>query len=180
MKPGNAVLIAAALCSALLGIAFSVHQHSQQNADKLVTSQFLSSTLNDATGSPQALSRWAGKPLLLNFWAPWCPPCVEEMPELSALQIELGAANIQFIGIGLDSQESIRQFSSRFGISYPLYVAGAHGAELSAQFGNRSGGLPFSVLIGQDGRILKTWLGRLQMPELRKDLAACLNSASPC
>ncbi|GAB2905268.1 hypothetical protein GCM10027046_38810 [Uliginosibacterium flavum] len=173
-------MLAVALCSALLGIVFNAHQRSQQNTGKLVTNQFLSSTLHDATGSPQALSRWAGKPLLINFWAPWCAPCVEEMPELAALQTELGAEHIQFIGIGLDSQESIRKFADRFEISYPLYVAGMHGAELSAQFGNRSGGLPFTALIGQDGRIVKTWLGRLNMPELRKDLAACLSSASPC
>lgn len=180
MKRGHAGLVAAALVAVVLGIAFSAHLRSQLNAGKQATAQLLSSTLNDAMGTPQSLSGWAGKPLLVNFWAPWCAPCVEEMPELSALQTELGAAKIQFIGIGIDTQENIRQFSSRFPISYPHYIAGMPGAELSAQFGNRSGGLPFTVLIGEDGHIIKTFLGKLNMPELRNELATCLKNTSGC
>lgn len=128
-------------------------------------------TLPDAGGAPQALSQWKGKTLVLNFWAPWCAPCVEEMPELSQLQQEAGK-DLQVIGIGIDSPSNIAEFTKKFDIAYPVYVAGLQGTELSRQFGNKAGGLPYTVLIGADGQIKKTYLGRLKFAQLRADLAA--------
>jgi thiol-disulfide isomerase/thioredoxin len=128
--------------------------------------------LPDAAGKLQPIGQWKGKTVLLNFWATWCAPCVEEMPELNALQAEVAPHNIQIIGIGVDSATNIAQFSSKYKISYPLYVAGMDGAGLSHEFGNTLGGLPFSVLIGPDGAIKKTYLGRLKLDPLRQDLAA--------
>jgi thiol-disulfide isomerase/thioredoxin len=129
-------------------------------------------TLPDAAGAPQALSQWEGKALLVNFWAPWCPPCVEEMPELSALQAEQAGNNLQIIGIGIDTAANIAEFAKKFNIAYPLYVAGIQGTELSRQLGNKLGGLPYTVLIGADGQIKKTYLGILKFDQLRADLAA--------
>lgn len=129
-------------------------------------------TLPDAQGKPQALAKWQGKAILLNFWAPWCAPCVDEMPELSSLQSEALAQNLQILGIGIDSPSNIAQFSTTFKIAYPVYVAGVSGTELSRQFGNKDGGLPYSVLIGADGQVKKTYLGRLKFARLRADLAA--------
>jgi thiol-disulfide isomerase/thioredoxin len=126
--------------------------------------------LPDAAGKLQPIGQWKDKTILLNFWATWCAPCVEEMPELNALQAEVAPRNIQIIGIGVDSAANIAQFSSKYKISYPLYVAGMDGAGLSHEFGNGLGGLPFSVLIGPDGAIKKTYLGRLKIEELRRDL----------
>lgn len=129
-------------------------------------------SMNDASGTPQALSQWKGKAVVVNFWAPWCGPCVQEMPELVALSQELGAKNIGVLGIGIDSPSNIAQFADKYKISYPLYVAGMSGTDLSRQFGNTNGGLPFTVLIGADGKVKKTYLGRLKFAELRADLAA--------
>ena len=128
-------------------------------------------SLPDAAGKTQALSQWKGKAMVLNFWAPWCAPCVEEMPELSALQQEMAGKNLQVIGIGIDSPGNIAQFAGKVKISYPVYVAGMSGTDLSRQFGNTSGGLPFTVLIGADGQVKKTYLGRLKFAELRADMA---------
>lgn len=127
--------------------------------------------LNDAKGTKQALAQWKGKHLVVNFWAPWCAPCVEEMPELSHLQAEVSGKNVQVIGIGIDSPTNIADFSEKNKISYPVYVAGMSGTELSRKFGNTQGGLPYTVLIGADGKVLKTYLGRLKFDELRADLA---------
>ena len=129
-------------------------------------------TLPDASGTPQALAQWKGKVMVLNFWAPWCAPCVEEMPELSQLQQEHAGKNLQVIGIGIDSPSNIAEFAKKFNIAYPVYVAGISGTELSRQFGNKAGGLPYTVLIGADGQIKKTYLGRLKFEQLRADLAA--------
>ncbi|RSZ56516.1 TlpA family protein disulfide reductase [Massilia atriviolacea] len=129
-------------------------------------------TMNNAAGAPQALSQWKGKPLVVNFWAPWCPPCVEEMPELAEVAREHSAKNINVIGIGIDSPSNIAQFATKFQITYPIYVAGISGTDLSRKFGNTAGGLPYTVLIGADGQVKKTYLGRIKFDELKADLAA--------
>ncbi|MES2316752.1 MAG: TlpA disulfide reductase family protein [Pseudomonadota bacterium] len=130
-----------------------------------------SQSMNDASGANHSLARWKGKPLVVNFWAPWCGPCVQEMPELNQLAIASAAQNINVIGIGIDSPANIAEFASRLKISYPLYVAGMGGTELARQFGNSAGGLPYTVLIGADGQVVKTYLGKLKFEELKADLA---------
>src|SRR5450830_1045946 len=128
-------------------------------------------TLADDKGVQQALAQWKGKAMLVNFWAPWCGPCVQEMPELSALAAGEEGKKLQVIGIGIDSPSNIAEFSDKYKITYPVLVAGMSGTELSRQFGNSGGGLPYTVLIGADGQVKKTYLGRLKFDELRKDLA---------
>jgi thiol-disulfide isomerase/thioredoxin len=128
-------------------------------------------TLPDAKGTATALAQYQGKALLVNFWAPWCGPCVQEMPELSALAAGEEGKKLQVIGIGIDSPTNIAEFSNKYKITYPVLVAGMSGTDLSRQFGNSGGGLPYTVLIGADGQVKKTYLGKLKFDELRKDLA---------
>jgi peroxiredoxin len=129
-------------------------------------------SLKDSGGRQRKMSEWQGKVLLINFWATWCPPCVSEMPELVALQNDLASKNLQVIGIGIDSPSNIREFAEKHQISYPLLLGGLEGSELSRQFGNESGGLPFTILIGADGTVRKTYMGRLDMEKVRADLAS--------
>jgi thiol-disulfide isomerase/thioredoxin len=133
-------------------------------------------TLNDLSGKPQALAQWKGKALLVNFWATWCAPCVQEMPELSALANEEAAngatKRFNVIGVGIDSPSAMSEFATKHNIKYPLYVGGMGGTELSRGFGNPSGGLPFTVLIDANGQVKKTYLGKLKFDELKADLAA--------
>jgi len=128
-------------------------------------------TLPDAKGVATPLAQYKGKAMLVNFWAPWCAPCVQEMPELSELAAGEAGKKLQVIGIGIDSPSNIAEFSDKYKITYPVLVAGMSGTELSRQFGNTGGGLPYTVLIGADGQIKKTYLGKLKFDELRKDLA---------
>ncbi len=137
-----------------------------------VSTLLFTQTLPDSKGVNQPLSQWRGKTLIVNFWATWCAPCVDEMPELVELQKEQAERNLQIIGIGIDTASNIAEFSSKHKIDYPLYVAGMNGTELSRKFGNQAGGLPYTVLIGPDGQIRKAYLGRLKMEQLRRDLAA--------
>ena len=134
--------------------------------------KLLSKSMPDVKGEVQPLAQWQGKPLIVNFWATWCAPCVEEMPELSELQAEIASRNIHILGIGIDSPSNIAQFAAKYKISYPLYTGGIDGSELARQLGNQAGGLPYTVLIDREGKVKKTYLGRLKMEELRRDLAA--------
>jgi len=128
-------------------------------------------SLNDLAGKPQPLAQWKGKPLLVNFWASWCAPCVSEMPELSELAAKDGGKHFNVIGIGIDSPTNLAEFARKIKISYPLYVGGMGGTDLARGLGNPSGGLPFTVLIGADGQVRKTYLGRLKFDQVRADLA---------
>jgi len=155
----------------LLGVYFGFRHFDAGLPPAPAVAHLLSQSMPDSKGQPQALSQWKEKALIVNFWATWCAPCVKDMPELSALQTEVASKNIQLIGIGIDSATNIAEFTSKYAISYPLYVAGMGGSELSRQFGNDAGALPFTVLIGRDGQVKKTYLGRLKMEELRADLS---------
>jgi thiol-disulfide isomerase/thioredoxin len=177
MKKNNLIMIAgvalaAGVIGALVGTRNKAPDPIPLVAPAGAVSQLYAQSMNDAKGAPQALSQWKGKALVVNFWAPWCAPCVQEMPELAELAAESAGKNIQVIGIGIDSPTNIAQFADKFKISYPLYVAGMSGTELSRKFGNTAGGLPYTVLIGADGQVKKTYLGRLKFAELKADLAA--------
>lgn len=169
-KSMTAVILLAALAAGI-GLYVGVEKFVPTPQPAAVSNLF-GQTLPDAGGQPHALSRWRGKVLVVNFWATWCTPCVEEMPALTRLQTELDGKHIQIIGIGIDTAANISEFSSKLKIGYPLYVAGMRGTDLSRLFGNQSGGLPFTVLIDANGQIKKTYLGRLKIDELRRDLAA--------
>lgn len=169
MKRG--LLLVVALVFAAAGAWFGMHRQ-ETAAPPGASAAFYSSTLKEIDGQSAALAQWKGKPLVVNFWATWCDPCVEEMPELSALQSELKPRNIQILGIGVDTPSNIAAFAAKYHIAYPVYVAGMEGSELSRKMGNKAGGLPFTVLIGADGAVKRTWLGRLKMDELRRELSA--------
>jgi thiol-disulfide isomerase/thioredoxin len=172
MKKNSLVYGAIALIFAGLGIFFAARNLTPSAPDTSAAAQLFSQSMTDAGGTPQSLSQWKDKALVVNFWATWCAPCVEEMPELSALQTEIAASKIQILGIGIDSPSNIAQFAAKYKISYPLYVGGMTASELTRQLGNQAGGLPFTVLIGRDGQVKKTYLGRLKLDQLRKDLTA--------
>jgi peroxiredoxin len=155
-----------------IGIYFGVKRFNPAPAEDGAVSALFQSSLPDTQNQQRSFSEWKGKTLLVNFWATWCPPCVAEMPELVELQADMASHNLQIIGIGIDSPSNIRQFAEKLEISYPLLVAGMEGTELSRQFGNQGGGLPFTVLIGADGRVRQTYIGRLDMKKVRADLAA--------
>lgn len=154
-----------------IGMYAGTSRVAPKPAASTATSTLFAQSLPDVEGKSHPLSQWKGKPLIVNFWATWCAPCVEEMPELSRLQTEIASRGMQIIGIGIDSATNIAQFAGKYKIEYPLYIAGMAASDLSRQMGNQAGGLPFTVLIGSDGQIKKTYLGRLKMNELRKDLS---------
>ena len=183
MNKKNLIAYAAvAIAFGVIGAAVGLHKNAAAPAPVVAVAAapaaatpvdaLFAQAMNDNHGIKQALAQWKGKPLVVNFWAPWCGPCVQEMPELSQLAADSVGKNINVIGIGIDSPTNISEFGEKFKISYPLYVAGMSGTELSRTFGNSAGGLPYTVIIGADGKVRKTYLGRIDFAKLKADLAA--------
>jgi thiol-disulfide isomerase/thioredoxin len=127
-------------------------------------------TLSLATpdGASLPLKALRGRPLLINFWATWCPPCVKEMPELDQFASAHAAQGWQVLGIAVDQLEPVRQFLARSPVRFPVVLAGLEGLQLVRELGNAQGGLPFTVLVGADGKILQRKLGATTAQELRQ------------
>ena len=118
--------------------------------------------------------KWRGKVLIVNFWASWCPPCVEEMPTLDKLQGEFKSQNVLFVGIGIDSPSNIREFLEKTPVSYPIVIGGLEGSNLSKQMGNSQGALPYTIVINAQGKATNSKLGKISEEELRKSIKSAL------
>lgn len=134
--------------------------------------QLWSAAVTNTDGKPQSLAAYKGRPVVVNFWASWCGPCVAEMPELSALSREYAKKGIQFVGFGVDSAANVKTFLQKVKVEYPVYVAGFGGADVARAFGNNAGGLPFTVVIDAKGTVRSTKLGQIKPDELRRTLDA--------
>jgi len=117
-------------------------------------------------GGELALAGLRGKPLLINFWATWCAPCVREMPEIDRFHREFGPRGWQVLGLAIDGPTPVREFLGRVKVGFPIGLAGLEGSELVHDLGNPQGGLPFTVAIDAGGRITRRKLGETHFDEL--------------
>jgi thiol-disulfide isomerase/thioredoxin len=161
-----AALVAAALAT-LAGVQLGRH-YLESAANP--TTVLASARLSDVEGRPLALDQWKGKTLVINFWATWCAPCREEMPELSQLQSQYEAKNVQFVGIAVDSAANVAQFSKIHQIGYPLLVGGTDAIALSQELGNSVSALPFTIVLDPRGKVRLQKLGRISSQELAATL----------
>jgi thiol-disulfide isomerase/thioredoxin len=123
--------------------------------------------LPDAKGREQSIGQWKGKVLVVNFWATWCVPCREEMPEFVTAQQEFGPRGLQFVGIAIDDVAKVEAFAAELGLNYPVLIGGYGAIELSRTFGNRLGALPFTIIVDRAGRVSHTQLGPIKDAQLR-------------
>ncbi len=125
--------------------------------------------LPDLNGASHTLAGWKGQPIVVNFWATWCAPCVREMPELDVLQKKY--PHVRFVGIGVDSAANMQKFVEKVQVSYPLWVIGAGAIDTLRKLGNPSGGLPFTIVFNADGGINRKILGEIQPDDLDRTLS---------
>jgi len=124
--------------------------------------------LTDLSGRTRTLAEWKGQLLLVNFWASWCAPCVDEIPLLVEAQARYGARGLQVVGPAFDEPDAVRAMVARLHINYPVSADLAQADTAARALGNATGGLPYSVLISREGQVLRTILGGLQREELEK------------
>ena len=124
--------------------------------------------LGSSTGTFVTPSDFAGKTLLINFWATWCAPCLEEMPMLMGLQAEYGVDGLQVVGIALDDVQRVRDFVAKLGIDYPVLVGSVDVMDTNRDYGNLTGLLPYSVLVDKSGVIQWQYSGVIQDEDFRK------------
>jgi thiol-disulfide isomerase/thioredoxin len=117
-------------------------------------------------GSTLALQTLRGRPLLLNFWATWCAPCVDELPLLDDFYRQNAGNGWQVVGLAIDQPSAVRRFLERTPVSFPIGLAGLGGTEIGKALGNQVGGLPFSVVVGAAGAVLHRKMGRISAAEL--------------
>lgn len=179
MKPAAKVVLAA-LAAGVLGVAAGLWRDGRLAVSTPVPAAAPGVAVAGVGDSLPALAladldgnvvdlrgRFAGKPLLINVWASWCGPCVKEMPELERFSREQGGNGVQVVGLALDTPGAVREFLTRVTVGYPIVLDTPGPTDASVRLGNARGLLPYSVLVGADGRIAKRKLGPFEPGEIR-------------
>jgi len=161
---GATALVALCIASAVGG--YSAYRWWQATPETTAARPDL--VLQGLDGRAHRLSEWDGKLVLVNFWATWCTPCLKEIPLLVKAQKEHAGAGLQIVGVAMDRAEPVKLFVERLGMNYPIMVGEADVAAAMDALGDELGALPFSVLIGRDGRILRRVSGDLSPEELQE------------
>jgi thiol-disulfide isomerase/thioredoxin len=129
---------------------------------------FWSGSYETPEGQTLSLSSFQGKPLLVNFWATWCPPCVEEMPLLQSFYQARRSSGWQVLGLAVDQVGPVRAFLARLPMDFPIGMAGLSGVALSRALGNETGGLPFTVVFSPQGEVVHRQIGKLSEADLQR------------
>jgi thiol-disulfide isomerase/thioredoxin len=159
-----AVIAAVGLIGLAAGIYFGTGSAPDQKP--IAAAALRGLALPDADGTEQRMDQWRGKVVIVNFWATWCAPCREEMPEFIKAQKDLGPKGLQIVGIAVDQPDKVRQFAAEIGVNYPTLVGGFGAMELSKTLGNTVMALPFTVIVDRQGGIAHTQLGVLKPDKL--------------
>ncbi len=165
---GYALAIAAIMLS-----GFAVRHYLLTPAvspSSISTHSFFAAEFPDLDGQSQELRQWQGKTIVVNFWATWCPPCLEEMPELSNLHASYQDQNLIVLGISSDDPGKIREFANQTPVSYPLLSGDIDAMNISESLGNDKGVLPYTVIIAPDGSLLRSYFGLINQALLEQDL----------
>ncbi|MEO8119727.1 MAG: TlpA disulfide reductase family protein [Rhodoferax sp.] len=160
------LLAAVAGAAALGGAGLAWQRYRPQTITSTAEAALWQLEFATPDGGALRMASLRGKPVLLNFWATWCPPCVEELPLLSGFYSENSANGWQVLGLAVDQLEPVKRFLLKAPVTFPVALAGMPGIEISKSLGNLSGGLPFTVLLGSDGMVAHRKIGKVTPADL--------------
>lgn len=166
--------VVASACVAVGALAAGAALFRQRNSRVRDGEAVLATVLPDLDGRETPLAQWRGKVLIVNFWATWCAPCREEMPQFVAVQSRDGAKGVQFVGIAVDQIDKVRDYVKEVRINYPVLIGGFGAIELSKTLGNALAALPFTIVLDKHGGVAHTQLGQLKSAQLDQLLASLL------
>jgi thiol-disulfide isomerase/thioredoxin len=159
-------ILSLATASGLVGVGYSWYQHRLGKPADQVLETLWNLEFELPRGNTLKFKTLVGAPIVLNFWATWCPPCVEELPLLERFYQQNISKRWQVIGLAVDNTRAVNQFLNKMPVSFPTPLAGLEGIELSHSLGNLSGGLPFTVVFNSAGEIVVRHMGKLNSQQL--------------
>ena len=171
MKQGAIVTTLLAACAVAGFLAYQMFADPPANTQPGTLPDVV---LTDTNGQSGAITDFLGKPLVLNFWATWCPPCLREIPLLVALDEHHGE-QIQVLGVAIDRLEPVQEFMQRLAVAYPVLVGEQDAMAAAGAFGDAFVGLPFTVFADAQGEILGIHTGEIHaadMPPIESALLA--------
>jgi thiol-disulfide isomerase/thioredoxin len=118
-------------------------------------------------GSALNMTAFRGRPLLVNFWATWCPPCVEELPMVDSFFREQQGNGWQVVGLALDKPAAVQAFLAKTPVSFPVGILGMGGMSVLKAAGNTGGGLPFTIVLDPDGTVQNRKMGQITLIDLQ-------------
>ena len=157
-----------AALAGLGGAGLALRKFGLNEVDEASLTALWGMSFETPDGSQLSLSTFRGRPLLINFWATWCPPCVEELPLLDSFYRENKTNGWQVIGLAVDRLEPVQAFLARQSLGFPMALAGMAGISLSKSMGNVGGGLPFTVVLGANGAMMDRKIGKVSPLDLAR------------
>ncbi len=157
---------AVATAAALAGAGLAWRRYQPQAMASAAEATLWSLEFATPEGGLMRMASFRGKPLLLNFWATWCPPCIEELPLLSRFYAENAKKGWQVLGLAVDQRDPVNRFLARDPVTFPVALAGLAGVDLGKLLGNLTGGLPFTVVLGADGLVAQRKMGKVSPQDL--------------
>ena len=121
-------------------------------------------SLANLAGEQQSIRSWPGKPLLINFWATWCGPCLREIPMLK--QLQAARPDLQVVGIAIDKPDLVTKFAGDMQFNYAILVGQNEAWAAAGALGVNIFALPFTVFTAGDGSILGVHTGELHAEHL--------------
>lgn len=168
MKKGHLFLLLT-LALSLAGLIWLISLLSSAEAERLPIF-----SLSDLEQQTRSSEEWRDKVLVINFWASWCPPCLEELPRFTEFQQRYGMQGLQIVAVAIDDPEPVRELAARYHLNFPVLVGGEDAVVLTKQLGNRILILPYTAIFDRDGVLRYTSAGAISERELEEQLQPLL------
>jgi thiol-disulfide isomerase/thioredoxin len=121
--------------------------------------------LKDRDGTARKLAQWRGRPLVVNFWATWCPPCRREIPLLKKIRAQRHTQNVEVVGIAVDFRDDVLAYAAKEKLDYPLLIGEEDGLAAVTAVG-MTPAFPFTLFADSQQRIVALKVGELHQEEL--------------